>query len=107
MIGVNASIFEPDGFKDRFERHATEGDITGLIRCVLKVFFRLTYLRYKIRAALGLGCTSPIVWIKDCVWNPERPRYKVTQEVFPLRQKEVKQDNGIKNMFPFRGHPTP
>ena len=30
VIGVNASIFEPDGFKDRFERYATEGAINGL-----------------------------------------------------------------------------
>lgn len=30
MIGVNASLFEPDGFKDRFERHASDGVIADL-----------------------------------------------------------------------------
>ena len=30
VIGVHSSIFESDGFKDRFERYATEGAINGL-----------------------------------------------------------------------------
>ncbi len=38
VIGVNASIFEPDGFKDRFERYATEDAINGL-----EVHFRQVY----------------------------------------------------------------
>ncbi len=38
VIGVNASIFEPDGFKDRFERYATDGAINGLNVHLLQVY---------------------------------------------------------------------
>ena len=38
VIGVNASVFESDGFKDRFERYASEGVIQGL-----EIQFRQVY----------------------------------------------------------------
>ena len=38
VISVNASIFETDGFKDRFERYAADGVIAGLEVQLRKVY---------------------------------------------------------------------
>ena len=38
VIGVNSSVFEPNGFKDRFERYAAEGVIGGLEVMLCQVY---------------------------------------------------------------------
>ena len=38
VIGINSSIFESNGFKDRFERHSAEGAIGGLAVMLRQVY---------------------------------------------------------------------